>query len=290
MASSLRQSSTAPINFFSLIDIITGVTGVLILATLLLATKVNPRINAGGLPEDEPDPALRQQLNQLLSDMATLNIQNQQLQRTVAAVEAAPSVASLKQEVEDLHDQKSSAEQRVADLRGSFDRLSRTARERDAKLGLSEMSQKIEELQKDLVKLQQKSQTATEDMARWEAEAREAEARLLQVQRELNKLWVIPEPSRTSKEPLLVVVSDSSVTIERFNKPENKITLHVPSEREFRAALASYSSLDYYVVFYVKPSGIPSFDRFKESTKRDGYEVGYDAVEEQVEVMFSSQK
>ncbi|MBM3861773.1 MAG: hypothetical protein FJ395_19290 [Verrucomicrobia bacterium] len=290
MASSLRQSSGAPINFFSFIDIITGVTGVLILVTLLLATKVNPQLAGGGLPEDQPDPVVRQRLNELLDQLSVLNLQNQQLQQTLAAVQAAPSVASLQQEVADLRKQAEAARQRAAALQDELNIFHQRQRERDSRLGLDDISRQIEKLQADLRNLREKVQTTIAEMMQWEAKVREAEARLLQTQRDQNKLWVIPEPSRTSKEPLLVVVSDHTVSVDRFNKPESRTVLQLPSERELLRALKEFSIVDYYIVFYVRPSGVARFGDLKNACKKEGYEVGYDAIEEQTEILFSKPK
>jgi hypothetical protein len=290
MGSSLRGNSSAPINFFSFIDIITGVTGVLILVTLLLATKVNPAITGGGLPEDEPDPAVRQKLEQLIDQLSSVNITNQQLQQIVSAVQAAPNTASLKQEISDLKQQADEARKRVDGLRVELAQVQQRERERDAALGLDATSRQLAELQATLKQLQADAQIAIAEMMQWEAKVREAEARLLQVQRDQNKIWVIPEPSRTSKEPLLLTISDRSVTVERFNKPESRSVLQQPTERETIRALNSFSTVDYYIVFYVRPSGIVRFKNLREACKNEGYEVGYDAIEEQTEIAFSKPK
>jgi hypothetical protein len=287
MGSSLRGNSGAPINFFSFIDIITGVTGVLILVTLLLATMVNPAITGGGLPEDQPDPVVRNQLEQLLDQLSTINLANQRLQQTLSAVQAAPNAASLSQEVADLKRQADAARQRVAGLQAELEKLRQRERERDAALGLDEASRQIGKLKAALEKLRTEVQAAIADMLQWEAKARESEARLLLAQRDQNKIWVIPEASHTSKEPLLAVISDRSVTIERFNKPESRTILQQPTESEVIGALKEFSTVDYYVVFYVRPSGIGRFQNLKKSCKKEGYEVGYDAIEEQTEIAFS---
>ena len=290
MASSLRQSSTTAVNFFFLVDIFTCVLGILILVTLMLTTQAstNTETRSGATALDQER---QQELTRLLDELSRLNASNDALQRSVAAAEAAPGQASLQSEIQDLTQAISAQHQQESKLQDALGRLEQTGTKRDDVLGLTHLSQQVEKLKEEVAALQPLLDNTLVDMTRVEAKVKEAEAELLAIKGLKDKLWVIPDLSQTSKEPLLVTVAEHAIRVERFNKPSETVLIsHADAEDEFQAALKRYDPLNFYAVFYVKPSGISTFEKIREIAKNANFEIGYDALEENTEIVFSKQE
>jgi hypothetical protein len=287
MSSKLRTSQGPPINFFAFIDIITGVTGILILVTLMLAITVRQIPELSAIVEDDPDPELKARLEQLLDQLAQYNMRIQELQHEYSNLQSVPNQISLDSQISQMTNEIALATSQASRLVEELDDLKRKQAEMDMRLGLTDMAKANERARQDVEDLQKQLAMNQETMNRWEARVRDLDAKLLQQQQEQNKIWLIPEKSRTSKEPLLVVVTGNGISVEQFNKPGERKVLRLPTASETRDVLRSYSALDYYIVFYIKPSGIALFDALSEAVKKQGYEIGYDAVEEHVELVFT---
>src|ERR1019366_10563192 len=76
---------------------------------------------------------------------------------------------------------------------------------------------------------------------------------------------------------------------ERFYHPDQARKFSKSSARaEFDSYLGEAKQLDQYVVFLVRPSGIELFERLVKSARDKGFEVGFDALEEDREIHFTS--
>src|SRR5437867_2927203 len=145
MASSLRQTSTQAVNFFFLVDIFTCVLGILILITLMLTTQANTSAEnrTGSTPLEQ---ARQQELKRLLDDLSRLNTQNDVQQRSVAAAEAAPGLASLQSEIDDLTQANTTQRQLQGTRQDELRHLENTGARRDDVLGLTDMRQQVGKL------------------------------------------------------------------------------------------------------------------------------------------------
>lgn len=288
MPSSLRESNSSAVNFFFLLDIITCFTGLLILITLLLATQVNPQAVAAKKNNEVVDPSLQAKLAKLLDELSDLSPRNQTLQKTLTAAEAIPDTSELQNEITELRKTISDKKELAAAMQSQLSKQRKEVDERDVSLGLTDLRHQIEEIESQTQKLGEESKKVMDQVHEYEAKVKEAEARLLKIQNQKNKLWVIPDTSNTTKEPILVTVSEKLISIERFNKPESRKELLRPSSTgKLLDALHGFDPLDFYIVFYVKPSGVAQFDAVKQATQRAGYELGYDALSEATQIVFS---
>ena len=95
------------------------------------------------------------------------------------------------------------------------------------------------------------------------------------------QIWLIPDKSATTKEPIVVFVDGMGATIQRVDHPEQSKQLNKDiADSAFSSYLDTAKSLDQYVVFEVKPSGIGLFQDLVKSARDKGFDVGYDALEE----------
>ena len=73
-----------------------------------------------------------------------------------------------------------------------------------------------------------------------------------------------------------------------FDRPEKTEVRGRGLPARFENALKDYSKLDQYIVFYFKPSGVEHFQTLTDAAKSAGFEIGYDAVGEEVAINFSA--
>jgi hypothetical protein len=99
------------------------------------------------------------------------------------------------------------------------------------------------------------------------------------------QLWLIPDKSSTTKEPILVTVAGAGVTVERFDHPDQRKQLDkADANTAFQSYLREAKALDQYVVFLVRPSGIETFQDLVKSAR----DMGFDALEEDRQIHFST--
>ena len=107
------------------------------------------------------------------------------------------------------------------------------------------------------------------------------ESQLLKLRQWDGQIWLIPDKSATTKEPIVVFVDGMGATIQRVDHPEQRKQLDKDvADSAFSSYLDTAKSLDQYVVFEVKPSGIGLFQDLVKSARDKGFDVGYDALEE----------
>jgi hypothetical protein len=143
--------------------------------------------------------------------------------------------------------------------------------------------QKISELKKE---------TASSLMAmrNAEKELETKQSQLLAEQSQKNELTLIPERSGTSKEPVVIIVSSSRIVVQRLDNPE-KLTFEGGGlTSKFKEALKKNSPLEQYLIFYFKPTGITYFAELTSAAKTAGFEIGYDAVLEDINITFAPSK
>jgi hypothetical protein len=178
MANKLRQTS-ARVSFFAFQDMITTVTGVLIIVMLLLSMEVTQRAEAS------PDPARRAAAEQL-----------REAQRQLTA---------------------------------------------------------------SLELLQQ----------------RQADASVL-----ANRIFVLPQPDQSGKQPVLIVLSATNGWVTRLGQTRSAEFRPGHGTNGFEGALATCDPSKDRLVFYVRPSGIEYFNACHKAALQLGFAIGYDAAEE----------
>jgi hypothetical protein len=71
------------------------------------------------------------------------------------------------------------------------------------------------------------------------------------------------------------------------SKPQAELAVKTGANTALKSYLGGANALNQYVVFYVRPSGIALFQDLVKSARDMGFEVGFDALEENREVHFS---
>jgi hypothetical protein len=271
--------------FFAFQDIITSAMAVLIVIVMLLALDMGE----GGPvnPADPADRSLTQRLQELLDQVSrTLK----ELRIAQDTHDAARDPARAKAEIALLREELTQVQQAS---QSSAKELAEARRHDGPKVVLSELEKQkaaSTAAAKEIAKLEEEAARTLAEMQRAEEALREKEGQLLAEQAKKNELWLVPDRSKTSKEPVLAVVSADAVVLQRFDHPEKSELRGRKVASQFEAALKDYSKLDQYVVFYFKPSGVGLFEDLTESARTAGFEIGYDAVGEEIAINFSPAK
>jgi len=285
MSSRLR-SLDSKISFFAFADIITAVSGVLIFVALLLATDL-------GRPTDDraaaAATAMEQRLEETLAQQAAADVENHRLETLLAAAAAAPEATQLRADIARLQTQLSQAQSQQKELARQMADRQAVIDARDRELGLTDLKATIQRTLQETEAIGRQAAVAQREMDQLDQAVAHRESQLLKLRQRAGQLWLIPDPSTTTKEPILVTVAGAGVTWDRFDHPNDRQSADKSgAETAFKSYLSHARALDQYVVFLVRPSGIGRFKDLIKTARDLGFEVGSDALEEDREIHFSS--
>jgi len=285
MRSSRLRNWDSKISFFVFADIITGVSGVLIFVTLMLATDLG---KPSGSDSQSADPETEQQIQEVLRQQLEADARNRRLQELLAAAETAPAAEKLEFDISGLRSQLSEARQKQAALAARLAGTQADILARDRTLGLSGLKSTIQITAQETDSLAKEDAKVRSEMASLEQRVSRADLQLLKVRQREGQLWLIPDKSSTTKEPLLVTVAGAGATVERFDHPDQRAEFgRSGADSAMKDYLGKFKPLDQYVVFLVRPSGIELFEKLAKTAREMKFEVGFDALEEKITVHFS---
>jgi hypothetical protein len=255
-----RSSNSAPLSLFSFQDLITSLSGILILIVLLMSihVAVQDPAHAPRAAEDEglPIEALRNRVEDLRG----------QLRKMQATLSVLGTTDVVKIATDDIRE-----ERRHGAVRAAMDGATR----------------RIGELTEEIARVE-----LLADAARQRANDAQLERSNLQILSDAaldRLLFVIPEPG-SGKTPVLVECSGASSRLGYIDKPGDPLIL--PPGRQgmeaFRAKIVTLSPSREYIVFMIKPSGVGVFEELWAIADGLGFDVGYDALEEDRVIAFGS--
>ena len=256
---------------------------VIITVVMLLALDMGEPSQAN---PGEPDAGdLTQQLEKLLDKLSQANAELRASQDASSSAKLDPAIVrgeieAMRGELAGIRAMSQTGEKELTDAQ----------RNDGAKIVWSELEKQKAAIAAAAKKLAEREEAAARSLAemkRAEEELRAKEGQLLAEQAKKNELWLIPDRTKTSKEPVLAVVSADSVVLQRFDHPEKSELRGRGLSSKFESALKDYTKLDQYIVFYFKPSGVDHFQALTDSAKNAGFEIGYDAVGEEIAINFN---
>jgi len=280
------RSLDSKISFFAFADIITAVSGVLIFVALLLATDL------GRPTERQPQATVSEQeqlLQETLAREAEIDAQNRRLQEMLTAADAAPDIGKLQSDVASLRSQLAEAKKKQAAVAGQMSESEAQIAARDKTLGLTDLKSSVLRAREEADAVARQNAEARSEMEQLEQQVARLEAKLLKLHERDGQIWLIPDKSNTTKEPILVTISGAGVTIDRFDRPDqHRQFLATEATSSFKSFLSGAKTLDQYFVFLVRPSGITTFQELVKTARGLGFDVGYDALEEDRQIHFST--
>jgi hypothetical protein len=285
MSSRLR-SLDSKISFFAFADIITAVSGVLIFVALLLATDLGRPTNSSS---QAANSELEQRLQETFAQQAEVDAQNHRLQELLASADTAPNLEKLQADITRLRSQLSEEQKKQAAVADQMADSQATIAARDKVLGLTDLKATVQRVVQEVESIARQDAKARIEMGNLDQQVAQAQSKLLKLREREGQIWLIPDKSSTTKEPILVTVAGAGVTVERFDHPDQRKQLEKSdADTAFRSYLREAKALDQYVVFLVRPSGIETFQDLVKSARDMGFDVGYDALEEDRQIHFST--
>ena len=277
MSSRLR-SLDSKISFFAFADIITAVSGVLIFVALLLATDLGrPTSSSSQAANSE----MEQRLQEALAQQAEVDSQNHRLQELLATADTAPDLEKLQADIARLRSQLSEEQKKQTALADQMTDSQAAIAARDKVLGLTDLKATVQRTVQENEAIAQQEAKVRSEMDGLDQQVARVESQLLKLRQWDGQIWLIPDKSATTKEPIVVFVDGMGATIQRVDHPEQRKQLDKDvADSAFSSYLDTAKSLDQYVVFEVKPSGIGLFQDLVKSARDKGFDVGYDALEE----------
>jgi hypothetical protein len=268
-------------------DIMTAVTGILILIVILQIIQVT----AAPSKETESKAATAAQYAELQKSLKALeeseaedatlreklresDQQNQLDVSTVSPAEMEGEVARDKDELQTLQNELIKEKQ--------------AEQARDGSVGLSQDEQNLENIEKESKSAQDKLIALQQNTKDKQDEIQSLDVKLKDAEEMQKRLYLIPDESQTSKEPVVAVVSKTGIEFSRFNHPtDSKEVTDVDNDEAMGQAIDSYTPADQYFVFYIKPSGVAVFEKLYQIAQKKGFDVGFDAIEEAQQIVLS---
>lgn len=256
-----RGNSGTPVSFFAFQDIITGVSGILIILVLLLTLELieQPDAEANTPPARAADAR---------SALAAAEAERDEIRSELVGegdavrIAAAASAGSLHTEIEDLRAE-------IARLTAELERLTSVAS------ALKASSKAIEVRRFDTAETVADIEAAERraDELRKEIEAAKKDDRLL-----------FTLPKGLNKNGWLAVVSGTFVEVAPIGREAQPISFSGSSSSNSFLMWARERRSDYFLVL-VRPSGIAGFDEIDEEFRQQGFSYGYDVIGEAQEVL-----
>ena len=280
------RSFDSKISFFAFADIITAVSGMLIFITLLLATDLGrPTDNRSSAAEAERE----KQLQETLRQEAQVDLENQSSQQLLVTANTAPAADKLESDISRLRGELATEKSKHAGMAEELAASKSALEEQDKLLGIAAERQHIQERGEELAALEREDEKVREETAALEQKIRGVEVKIVKLHSRDGQIWLMPDKSQTTKEPILAVVSSKGVEIERFNRPDlGKEFDKSGAHNGFDAYLNGVKETQQYVVFLIRPSGIAVFKDLVKIARERGFEVGFDALEEDREIHFTA--
>lgn len=273
MARSKLRRSAPGVSFFAFQDIITATTGILTLIALMLALDITK--TAPSAPE--VDPALKTRLEELQEEWDGLR---PMLANVPAASDAATKehkIANTKVLIEALKKDTNEAD-RMADALG-------VATGENEKV--EALTRKHERATHELEAATASSNALQAELDRISSKVKQRESAQLNLDRS-GKFWFIPGLSRTGKTALIVSVLPEALVLSSMDLgEESRINRSADPKADLESLLQPFNRLTHYAVLFFRPSTVASFDVVKKAVDSLGFEIGYDFVDEETDVVFA---
>ncbi|MEO2035402.1 MAG: hypothetical protein ABGZ35_25265 [Planctomycetaceae bacterium] len=243
-----RGSGTAPFSLFAFQDIITSVTGIMILITMLLALElVHNKANSPEVKTTEIADTV---------DQAVLQ-NEREIERLEQIIDQGADVIrfdseTLRKRIEELRKASSELQLQNASLENEL----ASAETRQSQL--DEQAQLISP--ETLVELQQELETARRELQKLKSSNR----------------VIFNRPQGESKTPWLLEIEAGSIKVAEVEKSAKPLKFATPED--FSGWASRQDSGSIYFVLLLKPSGVRIFGDLRETLQNDEFDIGYDLL------------
>lgn len=262
---SRRNRNQTAFSLFAFQDIITSVTGIMILVTLILALELLQRKE--GQAKDDTE-TVTEEIKASIADA-------EELDRTLAENEEV--IKRIKKQIESGQAQLSElAKYDIRQVESQIKNMKEVNEQFEKDKVRLEMSK--EETEKRLKELEQRKQQRADDPETLQ----NLQEKIRQMEEELKKLKdenrVVYNPAEgDSKQPMLVQFEGEQIMTAKMGSDDGTQTF--ASADDFYAWAVRQDSNSIYFVLLVKPQGIENFLKLKTALKSEGFDVGSDLLQ-----------
>ena len=244
-----RKGRSAPFSLFAFQDIITSVTGIMILITMMLALEVVVR--KASSPEV--------QTQQIVTQLSSAITQNEgEIKRLQALIdESAEAVRydseTLKSRLQDIQNASEELEKQNQNLANALD---------------SALAKKAE--------LHEQSLEFSPEVAQQLAEQLKETQEEIQNLKESNRV-IFNKPEGESKTPWLVEISGTEIQTAETGRSMKPLSF--PDATGFETWAVTQNPGNVYFVLLIKPSGVLNYQILRESIAARGFDIGSDLLQ-----------
>lgn len=263
--SPLRTVPQAKINFLFFQDIITSVMGILILITLMLSLSLN-----SDDPTTPQEERLQQELLRDRGELTRIENENRAAQQRILTAGSLPDRTVLEARIEALRieearareSQRQSEQALASSLRAEH--TAQTNRENAASLAqaVTNLTQRISGLREELARAKTNGNVVY--------------------------LTAADELRQVARRPIVFLVGAEKIEERKSDGGAGEEKSLANGAESMRPILARLDPARDYVVFFLRPSGVKWFAALRDLARKAGFEVGYDAIEEQQEIIFGA--
>ena len=266
------RSGGGSVSFFAFQDIITAVIGIVIFIALLLSLFIGTESDAIH-KKRIAEKATPDQIREL--DALIIEIQRQQ--SSLAGVLSLP-IGDPEIEITQLQDLLQTLSAQIENIRKNTP--TSTDSTKKFELDLKALERNIEILNSEVEKRNNEKNALADINKKLQTQIFDLQKAILEEEKKINDIWLIPDESSTTKRPLLITLSSNTMELRLLNGQLKN------SNGKLRELLQDYDPLEFYVVFYLKPSAFPNWEEILKETRSLGFEVGYEPIREEQTITF----
>jgi len=280
MSSRIRHSLGPKISFFAFQDIITSVSGILILVVLLLGTYLDSVSNDTPSAKWESNKMLENKLKQLEKEVAELV---KTLYESTISLNAQDPDA-LKRKIGILRNSIVGLNEKIESIKQENQEKTKLRENQIGKAGLRAFAEKVKEMESSNDEKRAKSEALRQEHDSLVLKVRQSASKVAVSQADKNKIWLHPDNKPSTKAPIIVFLGAPENKVWEFDNPKNQIILS-NNENEIitklEKFLKKYDNHRNSIVIYVQPDAVSLFKKIREFTQdKAGYDVGWDALED----------
>lgn len=286
MALGVKRHGGAKPGFFAFQDIITSVIGIVILIVLLLTLylgKANEKIR------EETRESLAEQ-----NDFASSSAELARLQQSVILLEADMQRKLTRSQVDAVREHKFKLLAEEEKLISGFEDIETAAPDELILEGIKDMREAVLSLREGNEKLKDEKSAAEVLVENKVSEIDALKEELLVILAKDPTLTLSAKPTRDGKIPVVVVLAGSGASLSMVDgSNKHVVTWNSSPKGPWIGVLDKFDPKLHYFYFLIRPSAASLFHYsdgiVRTETKNAGFEIGYDALAEDVVVVYANQ-
>ena len=267
-----RASLVPPLSLYLFLDLITALSGVLVLITMFLTTYLDEGSPLFPGSATRPEPTLETELRgRLLEREKELRKAEELAEKEKWATLSPREIRRLLRRLQGL-----------SSVDGSDAGGEKTMEQCLAERGLQDLGEQVKSAEKNLQKRELEIHGAREKHEALDRQVRDAQAAQVGALGADRGVRLVRDGRDTTKRPIVIELAHSQFKIFPLDQPSS-ISIFEPSDRavsRLRQELFSFPPDSHFVFLLVQPSGYEWFSAVRSGLQSLGYEVGFDGIPE----------